>query len=450
MTLPSGGVRRVSDVVASAPPERLEWDPLLVALAVLVLIQVWGVQSLFQSLAVPGLLSVVTCVTLLLWALDRDRRRRLGSLKHPVVRAALGLLLLAALSIPGSLDPTKSVDIVFQGYLRAVLLMLLVAAVVRGVADLRRLAWLQIAGLTLFCLVTTERFWTGINDKHWSPVYYDVNDLAILIVSVLPFVLYLWRRAARLWARLLLTAATVFLMMTLGKTGSRSGFLALLAVAAYLLLWFRGVSKAKRVGAVVLVASLLVPLANSDYFERIQTIFHPSTDYNWSGQSETGRLALWKRGIGYVIDHPVFGVGAGAYQVAEGTLAPEARVQQYGQHFKWSAAHNSLLEVAAEIGVPGLILFVVLLVCAFRTLARVRREGSGEVALLAQALIGSLIAFEVGAMFFAKAFATYFYLLLGMSLGLAKVASGVHASALPAGRALRRSFPAPTRGALSA
>jgi len=436
--------------VAPAPAERLKWDAPLAALSVLLFIQVWGVQSLFETLAVPGLLSVVTVVTLLLLALDRDPRRGLRGLNQPVVRAAVGLLLLATLSIPGSLDPGRSLEIVLQWYLRAVLLMLLVAGAVRGVADLQRLAWVQIAGLTLFCVVATARFWTGTNDKRWSPTYYDVNDLAILIVSVLPLVLYLWRRSRALGARLLLTAGTVFLMMTLGRTGSRSGFLALVAVAGYLLLWFRGVSRAKRAGAVVLVAILLIALANSDYFERIQTILHPSADYNWSGKSETGRMALWKRGIGYVIDHPVFGVGAGDYQVAEGTLAPEARVQQYGEYFKWSAAHNSFLEVAAEIGVPGLIVFVSLLVAAFRTLSRVRREARGEAVLLAQALIGSLIGFEVGAMFFAKAFAMYFYLLLGMSVGLAKVASPVLGTVRPAGRALRRSVPAPNRGALTA
>jgi len=161
-------------------------------------------------------------------------------------------------------------------------------------------------------------------------------------------------------------------------------------------------------------------------------------------------VELWKRGIGYMLSHPGLGVGAGAFQVAEGTLAPEARVQQYGQWWKWSVAHNSLLEVGAEIGVPGLIVYVVLVVCAFRALSRVRQEASGEGALLAQALIGSLIGFEVGAMFFSKAFAPYFYALLGMVVGLAKIASSVHASASPAGRVLHRSVRAPNRGTLTA
>src|SRR6266704_414572 len=151
--------------VAPAPAERLKWDAPLAALSVLLFIQVWGVQSLFETLAVPGLLSVVTVVTLLLLALDRDPRRGVRGLNQPVVRAAVGLLLLATLSIPGSLDPGRSLEIVLQWYLRAVLLMLLVAGAVRGVADLQRLAWVQIAGFTLFCVVDSSLFWTGTNDK---------------------------------------------------------------------------------------------------------------------------------------------------------------------------------------------------------------------------------------------------------------------------------------------
>ena len=124
----------------NAPPERLKWDAALVAVTIILLLQVWGVAYVFPILAVRGLLSIVTFVTIFLLALDRDPSRRLSSLNRPVVRAALGLLLLAALSIPGSLDPEGSFETVFQDDLRAVLLMLLVAGTVRGVADLSRRA----------------------------------------------------------------------------------------------------------------------------------------------------------------------------------------------------------------------------------------------------------------------------------------------------------------------
>jgi len=73
--------------------------------------------------------------------------------------------------------------------------------------------------LTLYCVVVIARsaLWTeGLNDRRRSSVIpgYGVNDLAMLIVSVLPLFLCLWRRPARLWARLLLTPIAVLLMRT--------------------------------------------------------------------------------------------------------------------------------------------------------------------------------------------------------------------------------------------
>ncbi|PYO83031.1 MAG: hypothetical protein DMD65_06865, partial [Gemmatimonadetes bacterium] len=141
------------------------------------------------------------------------------------------------------------------------------------------------------------------------------------------------------------------------KMQSRGGFLGCVAVALYLLVCFDGMSPMKRWGAVAVPVLLLVALGNGGYFERMQTLLNPSADYNWSGNSETGRMEVWKRGIGYMLDHPFLGVGAQAFGIAEGTLAPEAaRLEEYGKGFKWSTAHNAFVEVGAEIGVFGLLL----------------------------------------------------------------------------------------------
>jgi len=191
-----------------------------------------------------------------------------------------------------------------------------------------------------------------------------------------------------------------------------------------LLLRLRGVSAWQRVGTVALLATLLVGLASDKYFDRIGSILQLRQDYNWSGKSETGRMEVWRRGLGYMLDHPLLGVGAAAFPVAEGTLAPEAlERQRYGRGFKWSAAHNSFIQIGAELGVGGLILFIALLTAAFRTLARLRRAPLPEIAVTAQIFTASLVAFVVTASFLSQAYSAYLYTLLGMVLGLAKSAS---------------------------
>ncbi|PYP02948.1 MAG: hypothetical protein DMD25_08380 [Gemmatimonadetes bacterium] len=437
-----GGVQTAAGAAPVVAPRRLRWDTLQVVLTLLVLVQVWRIQDLFPGIAMPGLPVLGTVAVLFLLGLDQDPRRRLDTLEQSVVRAALALLLFATLSIPGSLYPRYSVIFVVTDYLRSVALMLMIAASVRGVGDLRRLAWLQIVGVTLFCAVSLARGQVDVDGRLVVNAYYNSNDLALLIVSTLPLTLYVWRRPTGLVGRAVVLAATSCVVMTLGRTGSRGGFLAFVVVAGYLLAGFRGIATSKRLAAVALLAILLVALASDRYFARMQTILHPSADYNWRGKSETGRMEIWKRGIDYMLTNPVLGVGAGAFPMAEGTLAPEAReLRQYGREFKWSAAHNPFIQIGAELGVLGLIAFIALLVGAFRTLAKVRRGPPAEAAVLAQILTACLVGFLVGALFSSMAYAPYLYMLLGMIVGLARTAAPRQGHVLGAGPGLSRSAP---------
>ena len=429
-----------------APSRRPKWDALLVVLTLLVFLEVWRVQGLVPGVPLLGLPVLCTVAAVLLFWLDRDPRRRLRSLNQPVVRAALGIVVLVAASIPGSLYPALSLSFLLMDYLRAVILMLLIAASVRGLADLRRLAWVQVVGVTLCAAATVAASQIGSDGRLSTVAYYDANDLAMLIVCTLPLVVYLWQRPTGPFSRAALAAATVFLLRTLGQTGSRGGFLGFVAVGGYLLLRFHGISGAKRVGAVALLVILLAVFASDRYFERIQTILHPSADYNWSGKSETGRMDIWKRGIGYMLDHPAFGVGAANFEKAEGTLAPQARErQQYSRSFQWSTAHNSFIQIGAEIGIGGVILFSALLVGAFRTLSAARRGPAGEARVLAQILTGSLVAFVVTASLLSQAYSAYLYALLGMSLGLARVVSPAGARQAPTPPLPSRSTWGPSR-----
>src|SRR5260370_678029 len=121
-----------SESAVAAPADQPKWDALQLAVTIFVFMQVWRVQDLFPVLALFGLRILATCVTLLLFVLDRDPRRRLSNLNQPVVLATLGLLALVALSVPGSLYVAGSLDFLVKGYLRTVLFMLLVAASMRA------------------------------------------------------------------------------------------------------------------------------------------------------------------------------------------------------------------------------------------------------------------------------------------------------------------------------
>ena len=60
----------------------------------------------------------------------------------------------------------------------------------------------------------------------------------------------------------------------------------------------------------------------------------------------------------------------GTVLAAEGKLSPFAARQQLGIGVRWSAAHNSFIQVGAELGIPGLVLFLGIIASAFGALRR--------------------------------------------------------------------------------
>jgi O-antigen ligase len=118
-------------------------------------------------------------------------------------------------------------------------------------------------------------------------------------------------------------------------------------------------------------------------------------------------------------------VGPANFQAAEGTLSPLADRQQFGIGVRWNAAHNTFIQAGAELGVPGLLFFVGLILSAFRALrsaGRGRRspDGGPSSAALASALTASLLGFVVGAFFLSLAYSEMLYTLIALAVAARK------------------------------
>jgi O-antigen ligase len=114
-----------------------------------------------------------------------------------------------------------------------------------------------------------------------------------------------------------------------------------------------------------------------------------------------------------MLQNPVLGVGPGNFQTAEGTLSPLAERQQFGIGVRWNAPHNSFVQIAAELGIPGLSLYVAMIASAFFALRRS--------AALTPALTASLLGFVVGSFFLSLAYSEMLYTLVALSVAAQKV-----------------------------
>jgi O-antigen ligase len=221
--------------------------------------------------------------------------------------------------------------------------------------------------------------------------------------------------------------AIAMFMIGIVKSGSRGGFLAVIAVLIYIVLRYRALPRRVRMTATAAGVVLLVALGSTKYWTMMSSILHPESDYNWSGES--GRREVWKRGIGYMMHNPVLGVGVRTFPTAEGRLAEEAAAANAeGRGFKWSVAHNSFIETGAELGIPGLCVFIAMIGIAMRDMNRLsspRRYHppwlGSRISTLAQMVLGSFVGFVIAGFFVSAEYFSYLYFLFGLSLGLLKL-----------------------------
>lgn len=98
-------------------------------------------------------------------------------------------------------------------------------------------------------------------------------------------------------------------------------------------------------------------------------------DYNYTAYS--GRKQVWARANIYIQRHPAMGVGIANFPIMEGQY-----LEEHGKVGKWSAAHNAYYQATVELGLPGGLMFISMLLIAIYKGWRLRRafrdSASGE------------------------------------------------------------------------
>jgi O-antigen ligase len=335
------------------------------------------------------------------------------------------VLLWVALSVPGALWPGGSFRLLSEVFIKIVVMYLLIVGAVRGPRDVERLALAYFVSAAVYAAIVLSRPDVSDSARLVGLYDYDANEFATFIVTALPLGLYFIFGQRQPIRRAVGGAGLAALVTAFVRMASRGGFLALLGVTVFFLVGYGSVRLRWRILGAVLLGMLFALSTNDNFWERMQTILHPEQDYNYTASA--GRLQIWRRGIGYMLQRPLFGVGTGNFPAAEGTMSPLAKLQERGIGMKWSAAHNTFVEIGAELGVPGLVFFLGLIITAFGALRNVRRVEASVPALgrgpprLSHPLMASLVGFVVGAVFLSLAQREMLYTLAALGVALRKV-----------------------------
>jgi O-antigen ligase len=214
-----------------------------------------------------------------------------------------------------------------------------------------------------------------VNSVFWDPSVYG----RFLVVAIIPSVVLLVRKRVRRLTPAVV-AAIVVLWFGLLISFSQSSFAALLVgvVGAAFVAW-----RWRALIAVSAAAAVLAGIAVSAPQLRHSIQHHTSTGLN---SASSGRFSLVANGIRIAGAHPLTGVGVGGFK-----RAYAERVHFKGKEPKRAASHNTPVTVAAETGLVGLALFVVLLGALFtQAFRRADSSLAGVVSLSAGLVLAAI------------------------------------------------------------
>ena len=275
----------------------------------------------------------------------------------------------------------------------------------------------------------------------------DPNYFAAYQVVALPVVLALTGLVRRQGLRLTLYAAAAVIIISIFTSVSRGGLVALVAVVLLTFALpartvFRSRPQKLALAAVVLVGSVLA-------YQAAATELAPRIDALLGGDTTgTGRTGLWKAGLTSIGERPVLGLGYGGFPSSVNDLilrTPGVDLRHYELRPNGQEAHSLYVSTTADLGIPGLVLLLGLLVstgCSLRTTARrAAARGNLYVSRMSNAFLLSLVGFAVASLFLSTETSRALWILVGLAVSLPRLLdepAPATSRAAPAGAAVVR------------
>lgn len=125
------------------------------------------------------------------------------------------------------------------------------------------------------------------------------------------------------------------------------------------------------------------------------------------------RLFVWRNAIDLVIDQPWSGVGFGEFRLAW-ILSPLG--YRSGQYF--DNAHNIILQLAVELGLPIALLVISLLLFSFWQALRISRKAEGDVGVVARSSLMLVLAVGMHSMVEYPLWYAFFLLPTALAWGM--------------------------------
>jgi putative inorganic carbon (HCO3(-)) transporter len=302
-----------------------------------------------------------------------DRPRLAAS---PVNLAVLALFASVWLAIPNAFWKGGAVTAAID-FTKTILIYFVTTALLVKPQRVRLFLWIFFAGTVFVALTMLRNKFAGGGTYVTEGVQRagavgaflaNPNDAAAALLAGLPLPFYLWSATQDRRARLALLGCLVVMLAALMSSGSRGGFLGLMAIAA--VYWWKSERKGATAAVLLLGASLFWGLAPEDYKGRMASILHHQSDASAQGRKEGWRIAramFWRQ--------PLTGVGPGNFVPARAAWFPTGNA-----FVDWMDVHSLYYQTLSELGTLGSLSLLAFLFLVLRDHRRLQKAvlGSGR------------------------------------------------------------------------
>ncbi len=291
-------------------------------------------------------------------------------------------------------------------------LFFVVPVLVDSLAKLNRTLLAAIGALG-FSSLYALRQWQNYGDVasyRASGMFNDSNEYALITGLWIPLA-FLWVAGKRpLWERLFCGICLGCMVFGVAVAGSRGGFLGL--VSGLGLLVMRSHKRLLYLGALAGVMIPLLFLAPNSAWRRLRNPTYGDE------QATESRLVTWKAGLRMIQAHPLTGVGIDNFKPLV------AHYEDPGE-LVIKLAHNTYIEMAAELGVGGLLAFVGTFVAVLYSLEVSRRRAlrmkAFHLAATASGLQAGVVQYMIGAIFLTAWWEKMVWVLVFLSMVMYRI-----------------------------
>lgn len=322
-------------------------------------------------------------------------------------------VLWAAIASFASIHTDTAQDHVLE-LTKLVVILLVVVNALRSQGQIRFYLFFFLACFILFpvrgALMNYVTGYHPFGRALWNYIYNNPNDLASLCLIALGVAISIASSAtgSRI-VRLASGGGAILLLITILLTQSRGVFLGM-AISMGPALVRQCVQRPKLIVLALLVGVSVAATVPNSVWERLAGIEKLTSSSTIAEADPEGsaaeRLKIQKVAWEIFIDNPVFGTGLGTYPLANDRYAPALGRKD---------THNTYLNLLAEVGLPGFLLWILCFGTTLRYAYRQRQRAVPGVHVTQQAwLERAMVGYLIAGLFGTYGLLTFPYLMLGV------------------------------------